>query len=138
MIILICCLLTGCGSPHMPIEDCAWRLQDAVMDSPDRYNQIAVDYDRKGDEPVEGVNYIICTLEAGDGGFTIRDKTNDLTFSGTYKLISSDRNAIVYLIDIGGVIGSAVSSALYYSDGAQTKTLTVSIGGYTLNFHEMK
>ena len=122
----------------MPIEDCAWRLQDAVLDSPDRRDQIAVDYERKGDEPVEGIKYIICTLEAGDGGFAIRDSTNDLTFIGTYKLISSDRKAIVYLIDVGGVIGSAVSGALYYSDGTQTKTLTVSIGGYTLNFHEIK
>lgn len=122
----------------MPIDECAWKFQDAVLDSPNHYNQIAVDYDRKGEEPVEGVKYITCTLEAGDGGFAIRDKTNDLTFSGTYKLISADRQAIIYIIEINGVIGSAVSGAIYYSDGTQTKTLTVSIGGYTLNFHEMK
>ena len=136
--ILICFSFVSCGSSKMPIDECAWKFQDAVLDSTNHYNQIAVDYERKGEEAVEGVKYIDCTLEAGDGGLTIRDKTSDIAFSGTYKLISSDRRAMIYIIEINDVLGSAVSGAIYYADGTQTNTLIVSIGGYTLNFYEMK
>ena len=138
LLILICLSFVSCGNTHNPIDECAWKFQDGVLDSPNHYDQIAVDYERKGDEAVEGVKYIDCTLEAGDGGFTIRDKTSDIAFSGTYKLISSDRRAMIYIIEINGVLGSAVSGAIYYADGTQTNTLIVSIGGYTLNFYEMK
>lgn len=138
LLILICIVFVSCGSSPMTIDECAWKFQDAVVSSENHYNQIAVDYNRIGEEPVEGVKYIDCTLEAGDGGFTIRDKTNDIAFSGTYKLISTDRRTMVYIIAINDVIGHAVSGAIYYADGTDTKTLIVSIGDYTLNFYEIK
>ncbi len=136
--ILLCLSLVGCGNHPRPIDGCVWKFQEALEVFSQQSHLFAVSAERAGEEPAEGVKYINCTLRAGDGKFSITDKTNSLTYTGTYRLLDIQPLTTNYTISINGAEGLAASGSLYHADGTETKTLVITIAGYTLNFHEIK
>ena len=81
---------------------------------------------------------IICVMYADNGKLTINDKTNDVSYSGTYRQINTSPDSRYYKLNINDSEGSIVTGLTSYADGSSSKTLIINIGNYTLTFYELK
>lgn len=136
---LLCFCFASCGKSAVPMNDLVWKFDSALTQTAIQYGYtFAEAEDKKREASDERTLYIDCTLEANDRTFTIKDKTNNLTFSGTYKLKDIEPEVTNYSIEINGVEGYAVTGRVKYADGSEAKTLIISISDYTLNFFEEK
>lgn len=130
--------LVGCNNNRIPIDECTWEFISAISENSVKSGySVAESVNKMPEVPDKRVKYIACTMNAGDGSFSITDKTNGLTFGGTYSLQSSQPEATNYIITINEVEGLAVTGTTTYADGRETKTLIISISGYTLTFYEI-
>lgn len=78
---------------------------------------------------------MICN--AKDGSFSISDKTNNKTYTGTYKATDGSSKTTIYEIIIGEKSGTAVVSVTDYQDGTTAPTMIISVDDYALNFIKM-
>jgi hypothetical protein len=64
----------------------------------------------------------------------VADKTNEKTYSGTYKVTAKTPKSIDYEITLDGISGYATVAPTKYYDGSEVPTLPISIGEYSLYF----
>lgn len=124
--------LAGCSGNNAPqIDESTWAI--TTIQSAEAEGQIVAcsSDDSEVFENAIEVNFE-CTAEEGE--LSLIDKMEDKTYTGSYSLLSSNRESSIYKITLDGTEGTAVSSSTTYNDGNQIPTLIVSLGDYTLNF----
>lgn len=127
--------LVGCDSDLLSIDDCTWELSSALNlnDKGEMTHGSKETVSAFG----EGAE-IICVMYADNGKLTINDKTNDVSYSGTYRQINTSPDSRYYKLNINDSEGSIVTGLTSYADGSSSKTLIINIGNYTLTFYELK
>ena len=136
-VFLICTVfllsLVGCDSALVSIDDCTWELSSALNLSEKgkmtHGSKETVSAFSQGAE-------IVCVMYADNGKLTINDKTNDVSFSGTYRQINISPDSRYYELNINDSEGSVVTGLTSYADGSSAKTLIINIANYTLTFYE--
>ena len=73
-------------------------------------------------------------LDAEDGSITITDATNNMTYSGTYKVQKKTPKGTDYEVTIDGIKGYATVAPTEYYDGSEVPTLPINLGEYSLYF----
>lgn len=121
----------GCSRRDIPkIEDHVWQMttvQSGPQGQPVAYGPERSDASEAGAEML-----LLC--QAKDGEFTLQDKTNGQTYTGSYRLTDVTPESANYEIVIGDSVGLAVAALTTYHDGSSTPTFIISIDGYALNF----
>ena len=74
------------------------------------------------------------SLIAKDGKITITDKTNNKTYTGTYKVQNKTPKGTDYEITINEQDGYATVAPTEYYDGSEIPTLPINLGEYSLYF----
>ncbi len=74
------------------------------------------------------------TLIAKDGKITIAYKSNNKTYTGTYKVQNKTPKGTDYEITINGQDGYATVAPTEYYDGSEVPTLPINLGDYSLYF----
>lgn len=130
--LLLLLLLTACGNTAVPaIDEYSW-LMTSVQSGTAQGQAIA--YGERGSSTLGYAQKtkLICT--AKNGKLTIKDKTNNKTYCGTYKLDCSDPKSAVYDISVDGNQGKAVAAMTTYYDKSQEPTLIIRVDDYAINF----
>lgn len=128
--------LCACGNTGIPkIEEYIWSLES--VQGGDEKNGGYVACSPEMSDKIQDLSIPIIEIEckAQNGVITLNDKTNNKTYSGSYKVKSKDLRSIIYEITINSKQGLAVSAMTDYYDGSQTPTFIISIDGYALNFY---
>lgn len=131
LIILLC----GCSGSDVPeIDEYLWTM--STVQSADANGQaIAIGPD--GSSTLDTAVELELTCQAASGKLTFTDKTNNQTYTGTYKRTDTDSQSVIYEVTVGSSDGTAVVSMTTYQDGSQTPTLIISLADYTLNFFRL-
>lgn len=134
---LICILtLSACNSDVVAIEDYEWKMR-TVMSNDTEVTQnedelvIAVGEE---DDIHPSVKIVDLKLDAKDGSITITDATNNMTYSGTYKVQKKTPKGTDYEVTIDGIKGYATVAPTEYYDGSEVPTLPINLGKYSLYF----
>ncbi len=138
-IILMLCfvfVLSACNTDVVAIEDYEWKMR-AVMsnDIEEAQNEdelvVAVG---EADEAHPNAKVIDITMVAKNGEITVKDITNNKTYSGTYKAQNKTPKGTDYEITIDGVKGYATVAPTEYYDDTEIPTLPINLGKYSLYF----
>ena len=118
-------------SPKVDIESDAWVLR-SVQDSSKGGKIVYCS------ETISGVfddaEVIDCVCVAGDGTFTINDKTSGTVFTGRYSLDETTDTTKVY--EITTTDGArAIAGYTSYEGGDYERTLILYFGNFTLTFY---
>ena len=118
-------------SPKVSIEGDAWVLR-SVQDASEGGRIVYCS------ETISGVfddaEVIDCVCVAGDGTFTINDKTSGTVFTGRYSLDETTDTTKVY--EITTTSGArAIAGYTTYEGGDSERTLIMYFGNYTLTFY---
>lgn len=132
LVMLFMMLFTvGCTKKVTPaVEDNTW-LMSSVQSIEDNGKIIACSESLK--DVFEDAVYMELVCMADNGALTIKDKTNNKTYSGTYKLAHSTYESTSYEITLNGSLGNAVVSYTVYENNRQL-TLIISIEDYAITF----
>ncbi len=131
--------LLGCSSNYVPIKATAWEFESASTAYHSQRGYLYAENEKhKSDSSDERCIYISCSLEAEDETFVIKDITNGITYSGSYRLKNKEIETSVYTVKINGTEGYAVTGKTAYADQSERKTLILVVGEYTLYFYETK
>lgn len=123
--------MAGCTKKVTPaVEDNTW-LMSSVQSIEDNGKIIACSESLKNVFEDAVYTELICT--ADNGALTIKDKTNNKTYSGTYKLAHSTYESTSYDIMLNSSSGNAVVSYTVYDNNRQL-TLIISIEAYAITF----
>lgn len=132
MLFMLIFTLNGCGRNDIPkIETNVWSMSS--IQSMENNGEILV-HGAGEDVLPEGSTILVLTCLAQDGILTITDRTNNESYTGTYKLDESNASSNIYSIVLENLEGMAVVSLTSYQNGAETDTLIVRLQDYTLNF----
>lgn len=124
--------LVGCSSNNVPkIDEHTWEL--VTVQSREAEGQV-IAYSSDNSDTFENAVEVNLECTAKNGEISLIDKMQDNTYSGSYDVLSTDRQSLIYKIIVDGTEGTGVSSMTTYSDENQTPTFIVSLGDYTLNF----
>lgn len=134
--LLVALCLVACNkSSSQSIEGISWELSVIQSGQEDgsivAYNPSAII--TSSDVYPDAVS-VDMSLTASGGNFSLADISNDKTYEGTYKVLDSKQDSVIYEITMDGYSGNAVVSMSSYHDGSEVPTLIVSIDNYTLNF----
>ena len=97
-------------------------------------NGQAIAYGARGSSTLNIAKQIELICEAENGDLTLTDKTNNRTYTGTYKLDETDPRSSIYEVVIDGKKGTAVVAMTTYHDGSQDPTFIMNLGDYAINF----
>lgn len=124
--------LTGCSGDTLPtIEEYDWKMTSVQnMDA----NGQVIAYGERGSSTLDTAKQIELTCEAKQGCLTLTDKTNQKTYTGTYRLSSTDLRSSIYGVTVDGTEGAAVTAMTTYQDDSKDPTLIIRLGDYTINF----
>lgn len=128
---LVLVLLTGCSGKTPKIDAYSWVMTS--VQSMEAGGQ-AVAYGERGSSTLEEAKQVELICEAQGGALTLTDRTNDRTYTGTYRQSQSDSRSTIYEVEVDGTEGVAVAAMTTYQDGAQDPTLIFHFGDYTVNF----
>lgn len=130
-LILVC---VGCGNNDtIKIDSTTWEMttvQATESGSVIAYNESIPN----SDGLYENADVSQITVQAENGVFKLNDVTSGASYNGTYKVIKTGYEAIVYTISIDGKDGNAVTGLTKYDDGSQIPTLIITVDDYTINF----
>lgn len=124
------CLLAGCGSSEIVLENHDWQLQ--VVQSNEDGAVIACGPESREEYPDATVVDVECSATAAI--LAITDKSDSTGVSYRYEVTEKDGRSVIYKLtgEDGG--GMAVTSVTAYDDGREIPTLVVTLDGYTLYF----
>lgn len=126
--------LSGCGiRTDAAVENFDWKM--TVIQS-GKGDIVAYAPDSEGIDTVvfPDAEAVDMSLSAEGGTVTITDNTNNQSYEGTYKIVDSNADSVIYEMTFDGSIGNAVSAMTSYQDGKQIPTLVLSMNDYAMNF----
>ena len=136
ILILFVLLLSSCTSENISIEDYEWQMRTVMsgnIETAQNENVLIVAVGEP-DELYTEAKIVDLTLTAKDGKITITDKTNNKTYTGTYKVQKKTPKGTDYEITINGQDGYATVAPTKYYDGSEVPTLPINLGEYSLYF----
>lgn len=129
-------LFSSCASETISIEDYEWQMRTVMsgdIETAQDENAFIVAVGEP-DEIYPDAKTVDLTLIAKDGKITIKDKTNNKTYRGTYKAQHKTPKGTDYEIKINGQDGNATVAPTEYYDGSDVPTLPINLGEYGLYF----
>lgn len=135
-ILTITMLLSSCASETISIEDYEWKMRTVMsgnIETAQNEDTLIVAVGEP-DELYPVAKIVDLTLSAKDGKITITDKTNNKTYTGTYKVQKKTPKGTDYEITINGQDGYATVAPTEYYDGSEVPTLPINLGEYSLYF----
>ena len=135
-ILIITMLLSSCASETISIEDYEWKMGTVMsgnIETAQNEDALIVAVGEP-DELYPEAKIVDLTLIAKEGKITITDKTNNKTYTGTYKVQQKTPKGTDYEITINGQNGYATVAPTEYYDGSEVSTLPISLGEYSLYF----
>ena len=129
-------LFSSCASETISIEDYEWQMRTVMsgdIETAQDENAFIVAVGEP-DEIYPDAKTVDLTLIAKDGKITIKDKTNNKTYRGTYKAQHKTPKGTDYDITINGQDGYATVAPTEYYDGSDVPTLPINLGEYGLYF----
>ena len=135
-ILAITMILSACAANTFSIEDYEWQMRTVMsgnIETAQNENALIVAVGEP-DELYPEAKIVDLTLSAKDGKITITDKTNNKTYTGTYKVQQKTPKGADYEITINGQNGYATVAPTEYYDGSEVPTLPISLGEYSLYF----
>lgn len=135
-ILTITMLLSSCASETISIEDYEWQMRTVMSGNIETAQSedaliVAVG---EHDELYPEAKIVDLTLIAKDGKITITDKTNNKTYTGTYKVQKKTPKGTDYEITINEQDGYATVAPTEYYNGSEIPTLPINLGEYSLYF----
>lgn len=125
-------LLAGCGGRDVPkIDEYTWEMTS--VQSIEENGQ-AVAYGERGHSILADAVQLDMDCVAENGVLTVTDHTNQITYTGTYRLRNTDPRAVSYDIVLDGKEGIAVAAMTTYHDGAHNSTFIMNLEDYAINF----
>lgn len=129
--------LVGCSSESVQIEDHEWEL--TLIQSTDDGSVIGCASEHyEMHKEIDDIIVVDLTCSAADGAFTIKDRTNNSSYEGTYAVKDKGTDSTIYTITTASSSGTAVTSVTtadsYGTTATETPTLIITIGEYTLSF----
>lgn len=135
-ILTITMLLSSCATETISIEDYEWQMRTVMsgdIETAQNEDSLIVAVGEPDDLYPEA-KIVDLTLIAKDGKITITDKTNNKTYTGTYKVQKKTPKGTDYEITINGQDGYATVAPTEYYDGSEVPTLPINLGEYSLYF----
>ena len=135
-ILIITMLLSSCASETISIEDYEWKMGTVMsgnIETAQNEDALIVAVGEP-DELYPEAKIVDLTLIAKEGKITITDKTNNKTYTGTYKVQKETPKGTDYKITINGQDGYATVAPTEYYDGSEIPTLPINLGEYSLYF----
>lgn len=129
-------IFSSCASETISIEDYEWKMRTVMsgnIETAQNEDSLIVAVG-ESDELYPEAKIVDLTLSAKDGKITITDKTNNKTYTGTYKVQQKTPKGADYEITINGQNGYATVAPTEYYDGSEVPTLPISLGEYSLYF----
>lgn len=135
-VILLMLSLSSCATETLSIEDYEWQMRTVMsVDIETAQNEdsliVAVG---EPDELYPNAKIVDLLLIAKDGKITIKDETNNKTYSGTYKVQQKTPQGTDYEVTINGINGYATVAPTKYYNGTEVPTLPINLGEYSLYF----
>lgn len=127
-ITLILCLfsLAGCGN-KIAITEYEWQLQVAHKLNTETMESTMLAGVESWVNTDESASVVDVVLVAKDGTITITDKTNNKTYSGSYKHTDTSVKEMMYEFSIGNLQGHGVTAYTEYNNGTKTPTLPITL-----------
>lgn len=128
--------LSSCASETISIEDYEWKMRTVMsgnIETAQNEDALIVAVGEP-DELYPEAKIVDLTLSAKDGKITITDKTNNKTYTGTYKVQKKTPKGTDYEITINEQDGYATVAPTEYYDGSEIPTLPINLGEYSLYF----
>lgn len=124
--------LSGCSSKDtIKIESNTWTM--TTIQSGNADGQV-VAYGADGSSTLETSVLVQLECKAEKGVLTLTDSTKNQTYTGSYKVIDTNPDSVIYDVEIGNIKGNAVSALTTYSNEKSKPTLIITLGDYALNF----
>lgn len=134
-LVMLIFALTACSRADDKIDGTQWRLL-TVQAVKENGAIIAYDPWMVAISSEISADVVSLSLTAENGTLTVKDSTNDRSYSGTYSVTDTTAEATIFAISLGGENGTAVLSDTSYAGGTTVATLILSIGDYVLNFEK--
>lgn len=128
--------LSSCASETISIEDYKWQMRTVMrgnIENAQNENALIVAVGEP-DELYPEAKIVDLSLIATDGKITITDKTNNKTYTGTYKAQKKTPKGTDYEITINEQDGYATVVPTEYYGGSEVPTLPINLGEYSLYF----
>ncbi len=135
-ILTITMLLSSCATETISIEDYEWQMRTVMsgdIETAQNEDSLIVAVGEP-DELYPDAKIVDLTLIAKDGKITIAYKSNNKTYTGTYKVQNKTPKGTDYEITINGQDGYATVAPTEYYDGSEVPTLPINLGDYSLYF----
>ena len=136
VVLLLVFSLSSCASETISIEDYEWKMRTVMsgnIETARNENALIVAVGEP-DELYPEAKIVDLTLIAKDGIITIKDGTNNKTYTGTYKVQKETPKGTDYEITINGQDCYATVAPTEYYDGSEVPTLPINLGEYSLYF----
>lgn len=133
-------IFSSCASETISIEDYEWKMRTVMsgnIETAQNEDSLIVAVGEP-DELYPEAKIVDLTLIAKEGKITITDKTNNKTYTGTYKVQQKTPKGTDYEITINGQDGYATVAPTEYYDGSEVPTLPINLGEYSLYFVPIK
>ena len=135
-ILTITMLLSSCATETISIEDYEWQMRTVMsgnIETAQNEDSLIVAVGEP-EELYPEAKIVDLSLIAKDGKITITDKTNNKTYTGTYKVQKKTPKGTDYEITINEQDGYATVAPTEYYDGSKVPTLPINLGEYSLYF----
>lgn len=129
-------IFSSCTSETISIEDYEWKMRTVMsgnIETAQNEDALIVAVGEP-DELYPEAKIVDLTLIAKEGKITITDKTNNKTYTGTYKVQQKTPKGTDYEITINGQDGYATVAPTEYYDGSEVPTLPINLGEYSIYF----
>jgi len=130
-------LLSACGvkgKPVVYIESYEWKMMSVMSNNTDLSEDELVIAVGEQDELYPNAKVVDMILTATNGEITLTDKTNNKTYTGTYKMTEETSKTATYEIEIDGIAGDATIAITEHLGNRLTPTLPINLGEYTVYF----
>lgn len=134
IIVFVLMFLVGCGqkSDAVPkVEEYKWTMFSVQS----KEDGMAIAYGERGSTTLDEAKQIELTCTADNGSLSIADKTNNKSYSGTYRHKETSTESVIYEVEIDGMEGMAVVSMTSYQNGEEEPTFIISLEEYSINFY---
>ena len=129
-------IFSSCASETISIEDYEWQMRTVMsgnIETAQNEDSLIVAVGEP-EELYPEAKIVDLSLIAKDGKITITDKTNNKTYTGTYKVQKKTPKGTDYEITINEQDGYATVAPTEYYDGSEIPTLPINLGEYSLYF----
>ena len=116
IIVFVLMFLAGCGkkSDAIPkIEEYKWTMFSIQR----KEDGQALAYGERGNSTLDEAKQMELTCTADNGSLSVVDKTNNKSYSGTYRHKETSTESVIYEVEIDGMEGMAVVSMTSYQNG---------------------